>query len=70
MLSRAILENCLGDVVRAGYGPVWNGAERQEIVQLKRYCKSKHVVCRCFEEEYARGLGRVTHRVSVPPRRG
>src|ERR1700758_1599488 len=64
MLSCLTLENCLGNVVRAGYGQVWNGAERQQIVQLKRYGKSKHVICRCFEEEHAGGLGCVTHGVS------
>src|SRR4029077_19890764 len=70
MLSSLSLEDRLSYVERTGDGLVRNRAERQEIVQLKRYCESKHVACRCLEEEDTRGLSRVANCTSVSPRAG
>jgi len=70
MLGRQSLENDLSYVERVRHCLVRDRAERQEIVQLKRYGESKHVVCRSAEEEDTGCLNGVAHRVSVSPSRG
>ena len=70
MLSRWSLEDCLSYVERVRHCLVRDGAERQEIVKLKRQSESKHVVSRGAEEEDTGRLDRVAHIVSIPPGRG